>query len=82
LAVAVAVGAGQLVRSAGSDAAPGPLLRVWRALSPFGVLNAYGLFADMTTTRPEIVLEGRTGAGPWRELEFRWKPDDLDEPPP
>jgi len=82
LGIAVVVGAGQVVRSAGWDAVPAPVLRVWRALSPFGVLNAYGLFADMTTTRPEIVVEGRRGAGPWRELEFRWRPDDLDDPPP
>ena len=31
---------------------------VTRAVSPFLIVNPYGLFAVMTTTRPEIVIEG------------------------
>jgi hypothetical protein len=44
-------------------------------------VNGYGLFADMTTERPELVLEVRRRDGPWRELEFAYKPDDPGERP-
>src|SRR5262249_38271432 len=38
--------------------------------------NSYGLFAVMTTRRPEIVVEGSDDARTWRPYEFRWKPGD------
>ena len=41
----------------------------------FRTLNNYGLFADMTVERPEIILQGRRGKGDWKRYEFRWKPD-------
>jgi lipase maturation factor 1 len=41
---------------------------------PFGSVNRYGLFAVMTTTRPEIVIEGSADGVTWREYEFRHKP--------
>ena len=59
--------------SAGSRGAPSqPLL----FLQPFEVVNGYGLFAVMTTTRPEIVLEGSNDRVNWRAYEFRYKPGD------
>lgn len=45
-------------------------------LQPFRLVNGYGLFAVMTTTRPEIVVEGSEDGVTWREYEFRWKPGD------
>jgi hypothetical protein len=44
---------------------------------PFEVVNSYGLFAVMTTTRPEIVLEGSDDQPTWTEYSFRFKPGDL-----
>ena len=42
----------------------------WRALSvwlqPFRSFNNYGLFASMTQTRPEIILEGSEDGQNWR----------------
>jgi hypothetical protein len=36
----------------------------------------------MTTTRPEIVIEGSADGNDWREYEFRYKPGRLDRRPP
>ncbi len=55
-----------------------PLL-TW--LTPFRTFNAYGLFAVMTTERPEIEIEGTRNGRDWREYVFRWKPGPLDRRP-
>jgi lipase maturation factor 1 len=57
-------------------AIPGPLVAVYRLVAPFRSANGYGLFAVMTTERPEIVLEGSDDGETWRPYEFRWKPGD------
>jgi hypothetical protein len=36
----------------------------------------------MTKSRPEIVIEGSIDGVEWRAYEFRWKPGDLNRPPP
>jgi hypothetical protein len=51
-------------------------------LASFRSVNAYGLFAVMTTTRPEIVLEGSDDAETWRAYEFKYKAGDLRRRPP
>ena len=50
--------------------------------APFGITSSYGLFATMTTIRPEIVIEGSNDGSDWREYEFRYKPGRLDRRPP
>ena len=65
-----------------------PLLRQARLidqwsnpLAAFRSFNGYGLFAVMTTQRPEIIVEGSNDGETWREYEFPWKPGDvLDRP--
>jgi predicted DCC family thiol-disulfide oxidoreductase YuxK len=52
------------------------------AITPFHIVNRYGLFAVMTTERNEIVIEGSDDAVTWREYAFREKPGDLDRRPP
>lgn len=52
-----------------------------RALDPFRVVNGYGLFAVMTTSRPELRVEGSRDGKEWRPYRFRWKPDDPRRPP-
>jgi hypothetical protein len=42
----------------------------------FRLTNRYGLFAVMTTKRPEIVVEGSRDGASWEPYEFRWKPGD------
>lgn len=53
-----------------------PLSRVHQATSAFGVVNGYGLFAHMTTTRPEIVIEGTRDGRHWQPYVLRYKPGD------
>ncbi len=48
----------------------------------FHISNSYGLFANMTTDRPEIILEGSMDAQNWREYEFKYKAGRLDRVPP
>jgi hypothetical protein len=50
-------------------------------IRPFRSVNGYGLFAIMTTTRPEIVLEGTEDGATWLEYEFRHKPGDIHRRP-
>lgn len=50
--------------------------------SPFGITSSYGLFANMTTTRPEIVIEGSNDGTTWAAYAFRYKPGPLDRRPP
>ena len=53
-----------------------------QAVSPLLIVNPYGLFAVMTTARPEIVIEGSTDGQVWREYVFRYKPGPITRPPP
>ena len=55
---------------------PWPLEPAVRWISPLRSTNGYGLFAVMTTSRPEIVVEGSDDGQTWRPYEFRWKPGD------
>jgi predicted DCC family thiol-disulfide oxidoreductase YuxK len=50
------------------------------AVAPLLIVNPYGLFAVMTTTRPEIVVEGSADGRVWREYVFRYKPGPLSRP--
>jgi hypothetical protein len=50
-------------------------------VAPFRSVNGYGLFRVMTTERPELAVEVSRDGVAWRELDFRWKPDDPRERP-
>lgn len=60
---------------------PGPVRALQRALAPFESVNSYGLFAVMTTSRPEILIEGSRDGRLWLPYEFRWKPGDVRRAP-
>jgi len=60
---------------------PRPVATLAEYLAPFHVANGYGLFARMTTTRPEIILEGSEDGVVWHAYEFRWKPGSQDRRP-
>lgn len=49
---------------------------------PFHMVNSYGLFAVMTTTRPEISVEGSDDGVIWKSYTFSYKPGPLNRPPP
>ncbi len=50
-------------------------------LGRFGIVNSYGLFAVMTTTRPELIIEGSDDGVSWKPYEFKWKMGDLGSRP-
>jgi hypothetical protein len=53
-----------------------------RALEPFRIANAYGLFATMTEARYEIEFQGtQDGGATWTAYAFRYKPQDPKERP-
>lgn len=65
------------------SAGPLPLFgSIQRLAAPFQVVNTYGLFATMTTSRPEIIIEGSNDGSDWRAYSFRYKPGDVKRAPP
>lgn len=52
-----------------------------RPIYPFSTFNNYGLFAVMTTERPEISIEGTSDGETWIPYAFRYKPGPLDRAP-
>jgi len=58
------------------------LFRVQRVLDTYRSVNAYHLFAHMTLVRREAVIEGSADGATWQPYEFRYKPGDVDRPPP
>jgi hypothetical protein len=48
---------------------------------PTRAFNSYGLFRVMTTTRPEIIIEGSLDGKNWHKYEFRYKPIDPNQSP-
>ena len=53
---------------------PQALRTVQEKIEPFRSINSYGLFADMTTFRHEIVVQGSNDGVTWLDYEFKWKP--------
>ncbi len=60
---------------------PGPLLSVYTWLEPFRSFNSYGLFAVMTTTRREIIIEGSNDGITWLPYQFKYKPGSVKRRP-
>jgi predicted DCC family thiol-disulfide oxidoreductase YuxK len=58
-----------------------PAEKVIHAVSPFETVNTYGLFAVMTDSRLEIVIEGSNDGVTWLAYEFKYKPGDLQRRP-
>jgi predicted DCC family thiol-disulfide oxidoreductase YuxK len=61
---------------------PEPVVAVHKWLLPFRTFNSYGLFAVMTTSRPEIIVEGSNDRVKWDAYAFKYKPGDLSRRPP
>jgi predicted DCC family thiol-disulfide oxidoreductase YuxK len=80
-ALALIVGIGQVKQSIAPAQAPGPSLFSKLGLDQFLLVDEYGLFRQMTETRPEIIIEGSADGTEWKPYEFRWKPGDLSHPP-
>jgi len=51
-------------------------------VAPLRLFHSYGLFANMTEKRLEIIMEGSADGKTWKRYEFAFKPDSpLDMPP-
>jgi hypothetical protein len=57
------------------------VLRATRSLAGWRLASGYGLFAVMTTSRPEVQVEGSDDGETWTPYAFRWKPGDPEQPP-
>lgn len=60
---------------------PEPVLWLYRWAQPLRSFNHYGLFAVMTQTRPEIIVQGSDDGRNWRDYEFKDKPGDVRRAP-
>ena len=59
-----------------------PLVDRWiDSIDPLRSVNTYGLFAVMTPTRPEIIVEGSMDGVEWRTYDFKFKPGALENAP-
>jgi hypothetical protein len=74
----VLLGVGQFFRRSLETTPVGPLLAL---TARFETVNAYGAFAWMTKSRPEIILEGSEDGVSWRPYELPFKPGALDRRP-
>jgi predicted DCC family thiol-disulfide oxidoreductase YuxK len=63
-----------------SDERSPPLEAKWK-ISQFCFVNGYGLFRQMTETRPEIMIDGSNDGMTWSAYEFRWKPGSVFRAP-
>ncbi len=61
---------------------PGVVRAVSDFVAPLRIVNFYGPFAVMTTTRNEIVIEGSRDGETWLAYEFKYKPGDVRRAPP
>ena len=61
---------------------PVPAAWLYEEIAPLRIVNTYGLFAVMTTTLPEIIVEGSDDGVHWREYGLKYKPGDVMRRPP
>lgn len=54
----------------------------YKRLNNLRWFNRYGLFAVMTKHRDEYTIEGSLDGKTWKTYRFRWKPGDVQRPPP
>ncbi len=62
------------VQLMGQDSLPAAIVRQNLSyLRPLHLVGTYGLFATMTKTRPEIIIEGSNDGLLWQGYRFKWK---------
>jgi hypothetical protein len=74
--VLMLIGAVQVV-SLWTPAVTRPVNKLLAFVAPWQIVNSYGLFAVMTTSRPELIFEGSEDNQSWREYSFKYKPGDV-----
>jgi hypothetical protein len=80
--IIMAVTAAQTVELVWPEAViPAEIETLSQWVAPLRSANHYGLFAVMTTKRPELLVEGSEDGATWHEYHFRWKPCEQDRRP-
>ena len=79
--LAMVLGGLQVKEAAWPRKHPKPPLESRLHIAQFCLVNPYGLFRQMTESRPEILIEGTADGLEWKPYEFRWKPGDLSRAP-
>jgi hypothetical protein len=52
-----------------------------RSFDSLRIVNTYGAFGSVGDIRTEVVIEGQTSNGIWKEYEFKCKPGSIDRMP-
>ena len=52
---------------------PSVIRNTLSSVRSFGIINTYGLFSVMTTTRPALIIEKSGNGEDWEEIHFKWK---------
>ena len=76
VAVIIALASGGEMMARLGVAPPAPVTALRRVVAPLASINSYGLFAVMTSSRPEIIVEGSDDGQTWKAYEFKWKPGE------
>ncbi len=78
--VTVPVSVARLTAIGGVPLAIPPVRALDEAIAPLRSVNGYGLFAVMTTDRPEIVVQGSNDGVVWLTYEFKYMPSATGRP--
>ncbi len=76
-AILITLNAYYLARPFAATSMPTWFHEIPAAIAPLRIVNAYGLFAVMTVTRPEIEIQGSDDGLRWLAYEFKYKPGPL-----
>jgi lipase maturation factor 1 len=79
-ALVLTIGLGRMIETFAREPVE-PLHSIVKYTAPLEIVNSYGLFAMMTTSRPEIIVEGSMDGDTWRAYSFPYKPGDLGRAP-
>ncbi|MFB6226163.1 MAG: lipase maturation factor family protein [Candidatus Paceibacteria bacterium] len=60
---------------------PIDVISLLRPVQSYRIVNTYGLFANMTHPRYEIIIQGSRNGKNWKNYDFKYKPGELSEPP-
>ena len=63
------------------ESIPVRMAQWWQPAQAYGLVQSYGLFRVMTTSRPELTIEASSDRKEWLPYLFKYKPGPLDRAP-
>jgi len=79
--LALVIGGWQVKEALAPNTDDGRPLEAKLNVTQFCFVNGYGLFRQMTETRPEIMIDGSADGTTWAAYEFPWKPGNVFRAP-